>query len=84
MYHASSMLNTPPISLAVCAYKKQRYAYSFMHYNPCIVLVDGTTADAEPTIAFVLDIVSGMGEVRNVYRNLVAKPGGKATFMTKE
>jgi hypothetical protein len=55
-----------------------------MHYNPCIVLVDGTTADAEPTIAFVPDIVSGMGEVRNVYRNLVAKPGGKATFMTKE
>jgi hypothetical protein len=79
MCHASSVLHTLPISLAVCAYKKQQYAYSFTHCNPCVVVADGTTADAEPTVAFVRDIVSGMGEVRDVYlyRNLVAKPEGK-------
>lgn len=56
-----------------------------MHYNPCVVVVDGTTADTKPTVAFVRDIVSGMEEVRNLYRNLVAKPEGKkTTFMTKE
>jgi hypothetical protein len=35
-----------------------------MHYNSCIIVEDGTTADAEPTIAFVRDICSGMGGVR--------------------
>jgi hypothetical protein len=48
-----------------------------MHYNPCVVVVAGTTADAEPTVAFIRDIVTGMGEVRYLYRNLVAKPDGK-------
>jgi hypothetical protein len=55
-----------------------------MPYNPCIVLVDGKTANAEQKVTFVRNIISGIGEhagyvweVLSVYRNLVAKPEGK-------